>query len=436
MRESRPLSSEHGMKITVFGLWHLGSVTAGCCARHFDVVGLDLDPATVTDLRAGRPPVSEPGLDTLLHEGLASGRLRFTTDPAGACRDADVLWVTFDTPVDEEDQSDVDTVRRGLARALPHLPVGTLVVISSQLPVGTIRSLEEEYPALRFACSPENLRLGRAIEAFEHADRVVAGVRDDESRTALALLLKPFTDHVLFMGVESAEMVKHALNSFLALSIAFINEVARLSEDVGADARDVSAGLKSDARIGSRAYLAPGGPFAGGTLARDVVTLSRLGAANNESLEVIPAIMRSNGQHRQWSFNALATRLESLAVARVAVLGLTYVPGTNTLRRSLAVELCQRLMSEAASVTVFDPAVSEIPEQLAGVELAVSVADAVRGADAAVICTDWPEFRSLSWPELLASMRRPLLIDANGFVRDAVVQATAAVEYLTVGMPR
>ena len=182
-----------------------------------------------------------------------------------------MLWLCYDTPVNENDEADVDFVLARLRRALPHLPKGALVLISAQMPVGTCRKLEAEFPQFHFAYSPENLRLGKAIDAFEKAERVVVGIRNDAKKPLLEELFAPFTPQILFMRTESAEMVKHALNSFLALSITFINEIARLGEHVGADAREVSAGLKSEPRIGPKAYLGPGGPFAGGTLARDVV---------------------------------------------------------------------------------------------------------------------------------------------------------------------
>ena len=245
------------MNVTVLGLWHLGCVTAACCARHFQVVGLDFDEANIAKLNAGQAPLLEPGLNELIAASLAAKKLSFTTDPKIACARADVLWLCYDTPVNENDESDVAFVLANLRRALPHLPKGALVLISAQLPVGTCRRLEAEFPQFHFACSPENLRLGRAIDAFEKAERVVVGIRNDAKKPLLGKLFAPFTPQILFMRTESAEMVKHALNSFLALSITFINEIARLGEHVGADAKEVSAGLKSEPRIGLKAYLGP-----------------------------------------------------------------------------------------------------------------------------------------------------------------------------------
>jgi UDPglucose 6-dehydrogenase len=243
--------------IGVLGLWHLGSVTAAClAATGYDVVAVDPDPARVAALATGRPPVSEPGLPELLARYAA--RLRFTSEPlelAGVER----AWVTFDTPVDDEDDADVDWVLARAQELLDPLPDGALVIVSSQLPVGSVSALRARCAlgrgerGLRFACVPENLRLGYALESFRAPDRIVAGVRSEQDRRELAELLAPFSTDVQWMRVESAEMTKHALNGFLAASVAFINEVAAVCESVGADAGEVARGLKSERRIGPRA---------------------------------------------------------------------------------------------------------------------------------------------------------------------------------------
>lgn len=423
------------MNITVAGLWHLGCVTAACCARHFNVTGLDFDEPLVAGLNQGRAPLLEPGLDELIKAGLAAGRLRFSTAPREACAQADILWLAYDTPVDDQDRSDVGFVLERLRRCLAHLPAGALVLISAQLPVGTCASLEKEFPQFHFACSPENLRLGRALDAFEKAERVIVGLRTDAKKALLDELFRPFTPKVIWMRTESAEMVKHALNSFLAVSITFINEIARLCEQVGADAREVSAGLKSDIRIGPKAYLGPGGPFAGGTLARDVVTLTALGKKQGEELRLIPAIKESNDQHRGWALRKLQENLGDLCGQTIAVLGLTYTPNTSTLRRSAAVELCQQLLAARAVVKAYDPAVKELPPELAGINLAKDTANAIRGAEAAVVCTEWPEFRQAAWGDLTATMHRKLFVDANRFL-DKELSGVEKVEHISVGRPR
>jgi UDPglucose 6-dehydrogenase len=420
------------MKVTVFGLWHLGCVTAACTAKYFPVTGLELETGTVARLNEGLSPILEPGLNELIVKGQAAGDLVFTTDPKVACAGAEVLWVTFDTPVNEEDESDVTGVLDKLRLVLPELPAGALVLISAQLPVGTCAGLEKEFPQFHFACSPENLRLGKAIEAFENADRVIVGIRNEAKKLVLEELFAPFTRNVLFMRTESAEMVKHALNSFLALSITFINEVARLCDHTGADAKEVSLGLKSEPRIGPKAYLLPGGPFAGGTLARDVVTLTKLAATYHETISVIPAIKQSNDGHRHWALGRLQARLGKISGHTIAILGLTYTTNTDTLRRSAAVELAQQLLKAGAQVRAFDPAIKTLSPELAGVELGWDVEHALSGASAAVICTEWPQFRQVEWEKVVLRMERPLFVDANRFL-EKELKNIPDVEHLSVG---
>ena len=285
---------------------------------------------------------------------------------------------------------------------------------------------------LNCACSPENLRLGKAIDAFEKADRVVVGIRSDAKKELLAALFAPFTGQVIFMRTESAEMVKHALNAYLALSISFINEVGRLCELTGADAKEVSAGLKSDVRIGPKAYLQAGGAFAGGTLARDVVTLTKLAEMRGETLAVIPAIKVSNDHHRHWALRKLEMRFGDLKGKIILVLGLTYTINTDTLRRSVAVELCAALIQSGATVRVFDPVVKSLPLEINRVTLVPDIASAMIGADAVVVCTEWPQFLEADWAAMVTKMRQPVVLDPNGFL-DKKLKGMTGLEHFAVG---
>ena len=423
------------MNVVVLGLWHLGCVTAACCAEHFPVAGLDFDPATVAALKAGKAPLYEPGLDALIQEGLASGRLQFAegADPA-ALAAADVLWVCDDTPVDDNDVADVAFVTGRLARCLPGLRPGAVVLISSQIPAGTCAELERRHPDVSFAYSPENLRLGKALDVFRHPERIIVGTRTPEVRAALEPLFAPFCQEVLWMRTESAEMTKHGINAWLALSVTFANELARLCEAVGADAREVERGLRSEPRIGQKAYIRPGAAFAGGTLARDVVALTALAKSHGDPAALFPAILAGNNAHKDWALGRLQELLGPLADATVAVLGLTYKPGTDTLRRSGAVELTAKLLGAGAHVHCYDPAVQGLPAELAGATMCPSVAEAIREADAAVVATEWPQIKAADWPALVPTMRRCVVVDANGFLGLRPEQIPC-VEYFSVGTP-
>jgi UDPglucose 6-dehydrogenase len=424
------------MSICVYGLWHLGCVTAACLAgpdQH--VIGLDRDASVIDNLARGCPPIAEPGLTELIQNRLELGQLELSKDPEQALAAADVLWVTFDTPVDESDAPDPDWVRAQLDAVRLAVRPETLVIISSQVPVGFARSLEHDWrsadPTLSFACIPENLRLGEAIHRFRNPERLVIGVGEATSRQRLGDLVGPLCDQLLWMSLESAEMSKHALNSFLALCATYANELGRVCEVVDADASDVERALRTDPRVGPRAYLAAGGPVAGGTLARDVTTLQSLAQQFSVRTPLLNSISDSNAVHQSWVQDHLETLLSEIPSPRVALLGLTYKPGTDTLRRSFAVELGQQLIQHGISVSAFDPAIQVLPSELAGFDLAFSAASALAGADAAVLATPWPEFRNLQATDFVDHMRHPQLVDQSGFL--AHVGEDPRMLYLRVG---
>lgn len=427
------------MKVCVLGLWHLGTVTAACLASGgHQVTGLDFDETVINSLKNGKPPLFEPGLEDLVKRGLEAGVLDFSTNPADASHGAQVIWVTFDTPVDDDDNADVDYVLERVSRLFPYLESGQEVLISSQLPVGTSKTLEAMFTEARpdvlvsFSYSPENLRLGKAISVFTHPDRVVIGVRTEKSRQIFTELIAPFTDHIEWMSVESAEMTKHALNVFLATSVTFINEIAALCEQVGADAKEVERGLKSETRIGPKAYLGPGDAFAGGTLARDIAFLTKLGLQHDLPIHLIPAVRASNDAHKGWPRRRLVQLLGDLKGKTIAVWGLTYKAGTDTLRRSSAIELCQWLLEQGAKVQAHDPAVKSLPAQYAAISLRASPTEAAQGADALVVATEWPDYRAVSMPDILATMHTAIVLDANRFLATAV-ENLSGVTYSAVG---
>jgi UDPglucose 6-dehydrogenase len=266
---------------------------------------------------------------------------------------------------------------------------------------------------------------------FSDPDRVIAGVRDDQTKAVVAELLAPITSKIEWMSVESAEMTKHAINAFLALSVTFANELASVCERVGADAKQVERGLKTESRIGPKAYLAPGGAFAGGTLARDVAFLTAIGGQHGLGLPLLSGVRPSNEAHKKWALRRLQDRLGGLAGHTVAVWGLTYKPGTDTLRRSASVELCRDLAAAGATVVAWDPAVHEVPVDVP-VTLASSASAALVGASALVIATEWPELQKVELAAL-SMMKRRLVVDANRFLAKRVEGQD--IEYYAVGVP-
>ena len=431
------------MNVCVLGLWHLGTVTAACLAdAGHDVTGIDFDEKTVVGLRQGIPPLFEPGLEELVRKGITGNRLSFSTDLDDALRGAEVVWVAYDTPVDDDDKADVEFVVERVSRLFPLIEQGTLVLISSQLPAGTTARLETMCRAvcpgkrISFACSPENLRLGKAIAAFRQPDRVVVGVRSEPDRERIVRLLSPFTDRIEWMSVESAEMTKHAVNAFLAASVAFANELASLCEIVGADAKEVERGLKTEFRIGPKAYLSPGGAFAGGTLARDISFLAGIGSGGRLPTPLFSAVKTSNDAHRQWPQRKIQGLLGDLRGKTVSVWGLTYKPGTDTLRRSASVELCRWLAGKGAFVKVNDPAVKILPPDLSSIlTLCPTPEDTLDGSDLVVVSTEWPEYMSIEVGTVAGRMEIPIVVDATRFLVKTL-GADPRVKYISVGMPQ
>lgn len=430
------------MKICVQGLWHLGSVTAACLASvGHQVTGLDLDAVTIANLSQGKAPLFEPGLDDLIRDGLARGNLEFTTDPEEAVAGAQVLWVAFDTPVDEDDRADIDFVQNQVQMVLPRLADGAIVLVSSQMPVGSIRKLEAYVQKnlsgkkISFACSPENLRLGKALDVFLNPDRVVVGVRTETDQKVLHEMLLPVTDRIEWMSVESAEMTKHAINAFLATSVTFANEIAAICELVGADAKEVERGLKTEVRIGPKAYVAPGGPFAGGTLARDIEFLGAASQAHQLVTPLLSAVRPSNDEHKNWVRRKLLQHVGSVNGASIAIWGLTYKPGTDTLRRSLAVELCDWLLAQGATVHVYDPAVKYIPERWADRVLHYTEAmAAVKDVDVLIVGTEWPEFKQIADKLVGAGKNGLVVIDPNRHLNASIPRLVGGgFSYFAVG---
>jgi UDPglucose 6-dehydrogenase len=427
------------MRVTVYGLGHQGAVTAAClAAAGHRVVGLDDDAARLQELARARPREVEPGLPERLHDGVRRGNLRFTTDPSHALGDTEVLWIAFDTPLHDDDAPDVAWLWDRIDRLSPYLRTGTLVVLSSPAPAGFLRALEARWRerGVGLAAAPENLRVGDAVRSFEQAERVVVGVRSAADRARLEALFAPFARSIEWMSPESAEMTKHALNAWLATSVAFVNELARLCEAAGADVAEVERGLKSDPRVGQRPYFSPGAPFSGGTLARDLRALSSLAAEQGLEAPLALAVLASNAEHQRWVLRAVRGALRGVSQPAAAVLGLAYKPGTDELRRSAAVDLALALQGDGVAVRAHDPALRALPAVLAGrVELCADPRTALRDTDVAVIATACPEYALLTAEDVVAGMRRPWVVDVAGVLRAALAD-DARLRYVSPGRAR
>ncbi len=426
--------------VCVIGIWHLGAVNAaGFAEKGYQVVGLELSRKKASRLARGVPPLFEPGLEALTRKHLASKRLRFSSDPR-VVAEADYVVIAYDSPVNDRDEVDISPIVEAARLAAPFLRSTTPVVITSQLPLGSSETIETDVrkanPGWRSGVvyTPENLRLGSAIARFLEPDMLVLGASHPAAAAAALALYRPFQTEKLPMDLRSAEMVKHALNAFLATSITFINEIAALSDRLHADAVAVGRALKLDKRIGKSALMMPGLGFSGGTLARDVTQLRRFAAELGHRAKLFDAVVDVNEGTFDEIVVRLAAKLGPLAGKKIGVLGLTYKAGTSTVRRSPALKIMNKLAEAGAICAGYDPKASA--EELASEGQSFTRAKSVRalatGADALVLVTEWPEFRELPWAALAKLMKRPLIVDSKNFLDPSRVSA-AGFEYQGFG---
>ncbi|MGI8551053.1 MAG: UDP-glucose dehydrogenase family protein [Dehalococcoidia bacterium] len=426
--------------IAIFGLWHQASVTAACLAGLGHTIrGTDDDPRAIEALNAGRAPVLEPGLEPLLQENLRAGRLSFSADYAAALAGAAYVYIAIDTPVGDDDEPDLSTVLEAAHQIARHASGPFTLIVTAQVPVGTterIKTLiQRENSALRIeACYvPEFLRLGVAVDLFRNADRFVIGSDRRETAERVADLYRPFGRPIVLTDLRTAEMGKHAANAFLAASVSFINEIANICEETGADALQVAQILKLDRRIGPFAFLSPGMGFAGGTLGRDIRTLQGLGRRFERPTPIMDAVMTVNASRAGLVRTRLQKRYPSLRDVQVGVLGLTYKAGTSTMRRAISLEVIDELAREGVTVKAFDPLarLDEVaglpPFQSCATPLAVA-----QGSDALVLMTEWAGIQELDWNGMRAAMRQPIFIDSRNLLDPARMEA-AGLDYSGIG---
>ena len=413
-------------KVCVIGIWHLGCVVSACLADlGYSVIGVDKDPNKVKNLNSGIPPLFEPGLQELLSENIKLRRLSYTTDLSHALKAAGYVLITFDTPVDENDEVDLSEIFDTSIEISRYLEDNAVVIVSSQVSVGTCEQVEsvikQNNPSVNFdiAYSPENLRLGGAIDYFKNPDMIVIGADSSSTLDRVEVFFSVINTPKLRMNLRTAEMTKHALNVFLATSISFANEIGNLCDELGADALSVAATLQSDRRIGSKLPLKPGLGFSGGTLARDINILKKLGESSGCETPLINGVLRTNQRQNGLVVRKLQKVYGSVKNLRVGVLGLTYKAGTSTLRRSAALEIIKDLVSEGASVKAHDPKASLDEVRLhKEFEFYSEPYEVARGSDALVIITEWPEFKSLDFDLIKSTMKRAVLIDTKNMLND------------------
>ncbi len=417
--------------IGVIGVGWVGLVTAACFAElGHPVLARDILPAKVEALSRGETTIHEPGLDELLRRN--AERLEFTTEMTDVLAAARVLFVCVDTPPTYSGDADlgrvmsvVDELRGDSTHAL---------VMKSTVPVGTGRKIQRELSATAYASCPEFLKEGSAVEDFMNPDRVVIGIDPGNEWAAEAVeeIYAPLEGELVRTDVSSAEMIKLASNTFLATKISFINEIANVCEEVGADVSEVARGMGLDDRIGPK-FLQAGLGFGGSCFGKDVSALRTLAANTGYHFQLLNAVVEVNELQKRRVVHKLREHLGPLVGRRVALLGLSFKPNTDDMRDAASLVLAARLEGEGVEVVAYDPvAQKRAAELLPAVEMSSSALGALDGADAAVLVTEWPEFAELDWTEVAQRMARPLIVDGRIFL-DSEALGAAGIEYEGIG---
>jgi UDPglucose 6-dehydrogenase len=415
------------VNISVIGTGYVGLVVGGCLAETGNqVVGADVDSQKIEGLKKNVLPIYEPGLDRLIERNQSAGRLSFTADVADAIANSEVVFIAVGTPPDEDGSADLrhvlavaETIGRSMKREM-------VIVTKSTVPVGTAAKVAEcvaRHARFEFhvVSNPEFLKEGAAVEDFMKPDRVVLGAETDHARTVMAELYAPFVrtgKPIVFMDIPSAEMTKYAANAMLATRISFMNDIANLCERVGANVDQVRKGIGSDERIGP-AFLFPGPGYGGSCFPKDVKALVKTARDQASCLRILEAVEAVNEEQKHRLFAKLRAALGGdVAGTRIAVWGLAFKPNTDDMREAPSLTLIEELLSAGATVVAHDPvAMNEAKQRLhhdgSRMMFARSSYDALAGADALVVVTDWNEYRHPDFARMKRALKRPIVVDGR-----------------------
>ena len=435
------------MRIAMIGGGYVGLVSGACFAEFgTDVTLVEADGDKLTALMEGRIPIFEPGLNTLVEGNVKAGRLTFTGDLKEALKDVEAVFIAVGTPTRRGDgHADLTYVYAAAEQVALALSGYAVIVTKSTVPVGTGRRISEIVRAARpdldfdVASNPEFLREGNAIGDFMRPDRVVIGAESERAREVLRRLYRPLyliEAPIVFTGIETAELTKYAANAFLAMKVTFINEMADLCEKVGADVHDVARGIGLDGRIG-RKFLHPGPGYGGSCFPKDTLALVRTAQDYGAPSRLVEATVAVNDARKSsMAMRVIAACGGSVRGKTIAVLGLTFKPETDDMRDAPSLSIVSRLAGDGAVIRAFDPEGMDqarplLPDSLIYCRDAM---DAVGGADALVLITEWNEFRALAPERLRAAMRGKVMVDLRN-VYDPVAMRAAGFEYHGVGRP-
>ena len=438
------------MKITIYGAGYVGLVTGACLADvGNEVLLVDVNKARVAALKRGVIPIYEPGLTAIIQRCVQSGQLDFTTDAARAVAHGQLQFVAVGTPPKADGSADLQYVLEVARTVGRHMDDYRLVVDKSTVPVGTAdqvstaiagelkqRGVDLPYSV---ASNPEFLKEGDAVSDFMKPDRIVIGTSEPRAEKLLRELYAPFNrnrDRVFAMDVRSAELTKYAANAMLATKISFMNEMANIAERVGADIEQVRLGIGSDSRIGY-SFIYPGCGYGGSCFPKDVRAVEQTARNHGYEPRILPAIDAANEAQKKVLYSKIQNRLKDLHSKHIAVWGLAFKPNTDDMREAPSLVLIRSLLEAGARVRVHDPEAMEAARQVLGTDFIEYVTDpieALTGADALVIVTEWKAFRSPDFSRIKKVMKEPLIFDGRNLY-DPETVATAGIEYQAIGRP-
>ena len=440
------------MKITVVGTGYVGLVSGACLAEMGnDVLCLDLDPEKIRILKEGGIPIHEPGLDQVVARNVAAGRLHFTTDVQEAVQFGTIQFIAVGTPPDEDGSADLQYVLSAAKAIGRYMTDYKVIVDKSTVPVGTadkvkaaVRAeLDARGEAIPYSVvsNPEFLKEGAAVDDFMRPDRIVVGAEDDQAIFLMKALYAPFQrnhEKLLIMDLRSAELTKYAANAMLATRISFMNELALLAERLGADIELVRQGIGSDPRIGYH-FLYAGCGYGGSCFPKDVKALIKTGSDAGHALHVLNAVEEANDAQKQVLVNKIVAHFgEDLSGRRFALWGLAFKPNTDDMREAPSRVIIAELFRRGATVTAYDPVAMPESRRIFGDEPRLAYADrpmqALDGADALVIVTEWKEFRSPDFDAIKAKLKSPVIFDGRNMF-DPVLPRQAGLAYLSIGRP-
>ncbi len=413
----------NSISIGVIGLWHLGSVvSAAWSSKGIKTIGYDDDNNILDNIKKGKPPVFEPGLGKLIKENLKKGSLKFTNkiDKLSNC---DYIFLTYDTPINDNDESDTSILFKTVNQILNFIKKDFVLIVSSQTPVGTCKDLRVIIKKNRnksdIAYVPENLRLGDAINCYLFPERNIIGTSSDLTKKKVLLLFENLSKNNVVMGLESAELVKHGINSFLALSVVFSNMLSNISEKKGANIQDVIKGIQSDKRIGKKSYINPGIGFSGGTLGRDLKNLEHIEKKmHSHKHSFFGYVYEQNLKRKKEIIKKIKSLINNHSVNNLSFFGITYKKNTSTLRRSIPFEIVQ-YFSKNFSIKIHDPHADWNSIRINdSIIICSDIISTCKNTDLVIILTGWDNYKKFNWNLALKQMNKNIFFDTQNFLNE------------------